>query len=814
MGFGKAGLLSGKAGLNLLIPPPCVAGIFIAALVLSVVPRVTLEAPAATPLFEDRHGAFLSEGSNQYDRLGFWDIPIPIPERIRQCILTVEDRRFYRHVGVDLKALMRVIYRNLFAGEHQGGSTIAMQVARMQTPSRRSLWNKLVETVTAVMLTQRFSREAVLAHYMKIVPQGNQVYGFAYAARRYFRKPIEDLSWAEAALLASLPRAPDTYNLFRFDGFLKAISRARMILGLLDREKIIDPETYKQAMKELNRMRTPVRETRPEHSYHFIFRLLDNYKPLQAGSYTRPIRTTLDTNIQEYLESLARYAMLRYRPYGAGNIAMMVVDRKTGEILGYIGSESYFDENYGGSINYAHTPRSSGSTLKPFLYALGLERGLYTPASILADLPLHIVNTSGEFSFSYSNFDEAVLGPMLYRRALANSRNIPTVRVLETVGIKETYDFFRQLGLHDGRLPPGHYGYGLALGGLFVTLEDLIRCYGILANEGKDFYLKWLFSRDPSEEPLQTQGPADQGQTPDEGKTGDPILLEATARQLSLFLSDPLARLPSFPRLSTLEVPFPVAIKTGTSFGFRDAWSMAYSSRYIVGVWIGHPENARMNHVGSLQSSGLVQSIFRYLQPEESRGINQEPFPPPRDNVPVRLCPLSGQRASEHCPMVTLEYLQPGTEPQTLCQVHRPFAVDRETGTLADALTPPGRIVTQTYTVLPPEYATWGAKRGYGEPPVRSYYRPEASVRIVEPPNGSRYLIDPEIPRVFQTLALRADVSPSVPEIVWYVDGEEYRRVAYPYETRWSLSSGEHTFQARFSRSSVASDLVSIRIAD
>ncbi len=777
----------------LLIPHAvAAAGIAVAAcaLMTAVSARARLDSPPETPLFEDRYGRYLAESSTGHDLLGFWEVPAPTPKRISRCLLAIEDKRFYKHAGVDARALLRALSNNLFQGRREGASTIPMQVARLRHPSPRTLGNKLLEIAEAFVLIKRYGHEAVFRHYMKIVPLGNQIHGFAYAARRYFQKPLEDLSWTEAAILAALPKAPGAMNLYSHRGFLSSMSRGNLILELLLQEGILDSQAYRQSLRELSRRYTPLRPRRPEHSYHVILRLLESY---EAGAgLSKPKRTTLDMDLQAFLQGLASRAMKKYRPYGAGNTAMIVVDRQNGDVLAYLGSENYFDERFSGSIDYVRTLRSSGSTLKPFLYALGLQTRTFSPASILADLPLSILDPGGRRLISYSNVDDEFLGPMLYRRALANSRNIPTIRVLAQVGLQEAYDFFAAIGLHGAERPAEYYGYGLVLGGLYVTLEDLVRAYGILAGGGKEFRLRWFLEDDP--------------------EVANRILSEATARQISLFLSDPLARLPTFSRLSSLEFPFPVAIKTGTSQGYRDAWSMAYSSKYVVGTWLGHPDNQRMNHVGSSAASELVQQILLYLQPEESRGINEQPFPPPRNHVPVRLCRLSGDLAGPDCPQVALEYFPDTAVPGVICRQHQRFAVDKRSGRLADSRTPPRYVKTQVFAALQPEYSAWAEKNGFVRPPLDASPR-ETSIKIVQPTHGSRLLIDPETPADFQTLALLAEVEPSVPSIVWFVDGEQYRQTDYPYQTRWRLEEGTHTFQAKFLRANIFSEIVSVRVS-
>ncbi len=286
------------------------------------------------------------------------------------------------------------------------------------------------------------------------------------------------------------------------------------------------------------------------------------------------------------------------------------------------------------------------------------------------------------------------------------------------------------------------------------------------------------------------------------------------ARQVALFLSDPLARLPSFNRMGVLEYLFPVAIKTGTSQGYRDAWAVAWTSRYIVGAWIGHPNNDRMKDVSGLAAAGVVKRIMLHLHPEENRGVHETPFPPPRGFKAVKLCALSGQRATDLCSEVTLEYFKPGTEPVSECGVHHRYPIDRRTGALADTHTPSSEVELKTFIVLPPEFSAWAAAQGYEKPPAAVQEIPHASVEIRSPVDHSQVLLDPETPRQFQTLALKAKVTPAIPKIIWIVDGKELAPVSYPYVFRWPLAPGEHTFQARFPRANVQSDVVTISVSE
>ena len=784
---------------SLIIVAGLLITVFALLLLHEVHGRSKLVSPTATPIFTDRYGAFLAEGTADKNApLGFWDPPTVLPERIVACLLAVEDKRYYEHLGVDLRSLLRALVNNLSGGPRQGASTIAMQVARLQRPGARTLWKKACEMGTAVWLNRKYGHESVLRHYLKIVPQGNRIHGVAYAAQRYFQKPLADLSWAEASVLASLPRAPGKMNLYRFEGRRRAFERATLILNLLHNNRTLDEESLARSQRQLNSLEIPIKESRPYHSYHAILRLQEEING--TASYTKPVSTTLDLPLQEVVNGIAGEAMEHLRQRGAGNLAVIVAERETGAIQSYLGSDFYADTDFSGAINYATTPRSAGSTLKPFIYALGMEAGAFSPASVLADLPFNLVHSRGQYSIA--NYDERHLGPMLYRKALANSRNVPAVHLLKTVGLAKTYDLFRELGLAKDDRSASVYGLGLAIGGLYVTLEDLVAAYGVLANDGEAFRLRWFETADQ--------------------ETLSQLIPEDVARQITLFLSDPLARLPTFTRMGPLEYPFPVAVKTGTSQGFRDAWAVAYSSKYIVGAWIGHPDHERMKQVAGLDAARLVKAILLFLHPKERRGVDEKLFPPPQLHQDsegstgyqlVKLCPLSGELATEACSEVVLEYLPLETEPAASCKVHQSFAVDRRTGTLAGPMTPPERVEIRSYAVLPPQFAAWGTMHGYGPPPSPSTESPSVSIAIKEPIDGSVFRFHPDTPQQLQSIALRANVTPTVPEIVWYVDGEPFQKVSYPYTTRWHLCAGSHAVQARFPHADVQSGIITITVA-
>jgi penicillin-binding protein 1C len=754
--------------------------------------RARLFSPPPTPIIEDAKGGYLTEGAGAYSDFGYWEVNGPLNRRIVLCLSAAEDRRYFSHWGVDFISLARSLFNNLRGEDRQGGSTLAMQVARLEYPAPRTVLNKALEMSTALFLVQKYGRERVLRHYLTIVPQGNQIHGVAYAARRFFRKPLQDVSLAEAAVLCSLPREPGHMNVFTHKGFELARERARLILRLLAGRGEIDREELESALRQLGAMPMPVRELRPSNSYHYVLRLLQEEAAKGRQSYAGPLRATLDPDIQDLLQQTAQSALAENSRLDAHNVSIIVAERSTGEVRGYVGSSDFYDTASSGSIDYARTPRSSGSALKPLLFAFGLDRGVFTPASVLPDLPFAVLSPRGEYRAA--NFDDAYLGPMLYRRALANSRNIPALRVLEGVGMPQFFELARRLGLaRDDTHDSFYYGYGLAIGGLYVTLCDLVAAYGALANDGRELALR--FFSEPG--------------TPAPGRQ---VFSSYASREVSLFLSDDTARLPSFPRMSVLEFPFPVAIKTGTSQGFRDAWTVAYSSKYIVGLWMGNADNHPMNHVAGVVSAVYAARIMKRLHPLQEEGIDATPFAPPEGTVSARICAMSGAEAGPDCPATTVEHFRPQDVPRELCTVHRRIAVDVRTGRPAGARTPPSRVALRPSVVLPAIYSLWGARRGLGDPSPDEGGVEHSILEITCPATGARYLLDPGIPGRFQTISLEASVRPRREGIDWYVDGALLTHAGFPYAARLPLTRGRHRIQAAAAATDTRSPAVTITV--
>ncbi|MCA9571176.1 MAG: transglycosylase domain-containing protein, partial [Myxococcales bacterium] len=648
-------------------------------------------------LLRDRHRAYLGEVNVPTDgRLGFWR-PGEGAERVVMATLAIEDRRFDEHPGVDPRAVARALRQNLGNGERiSGASTVAMQVARLQDPGPRTWTRKALEAVTALLLVDRFGREAVLEQYLTLAPYGNNVHGVRYAARRLFDKPLADLTWAEASLLAGLPQAPGSMNPYDPRGRRLAVRRAGRVLDQLALQGTITAEERAIAAEELDHLRPIPRPHRPDVALH----LLEALDGLPADAPEQ--RTTVDLELQEALDAVLVDAVTRFRSRGAEQAAVVVVERETLAVRASVGSIG-FEGTYGGAIDFTRTPRTPGSALKPFVYARALDLGVLTPDRILDDLQ--------QGPDGIRNADQDFLGPLLPRQALANSRNVPAVGLAREIGLDALYATFRDLGLHDGTLRADHYGAGIALGGMPVTLLDLTRAYGALANDGRLRDLRWL-----EDAPLAA---------------GEAVVSEEHAQLVRTWLADPAARSPTFPRGGPLERGTPVAFKTGTSPDHRDSWAMAITDGHVVGVWLGHPDWRPMRGLTGYRGAGSVLAeVLDLLEPHGSGT-----FAGPEGWEATSVCALTGQLATPQCDTPRTELFAPDAVPAHAC-----------TGHVVEG----GRVVLD----LPPRYGPWLVSRHL---PTAHPVLPDdapVSVELLAPADGIAVMADPDMPEGQSTLRL------------------------------------------------------------
>jgi penicillin-binding protein 1C len=772
--------------------------------------------------------------------------------------LAAEDRRFREHIGVDFKSVGRAFVNNYIKRNgFSGASTIAMQTARLQRGGSSNLFSKVRDSFAAVWLTLFYGRERVLRQYVSISPYGNRIAGAPCASRRYFRKPVQDLSLAESALLVSIPRAPGRMNLFNRAGFAAARSRALFVIGRCAKYGWIDSTEYRQSATELREFVIPPKDVRDEASIHVALKYTKmlhdavggagigrgginnrsvNDKKINGKSIDSKgidnkgingkvinkksidnisindveetdigdsvvshglVVSSIDLDLQRRVQRELADHLHSYKSRDVENGAVIVLDKNSGQVLAYVGSGGYFSSDLG-MHDYAATKRSTGSLMKPFIYALGMEELGYTAATVLKDINYDF--GEGARSFIPVNSDRQYQGPILYKYALANSRNIPAVQLLKEIGVNKVYERLGALGLaeKDGRWD--YYGLGLSIGGLYCGLTSVARAYLTLGNDGKYGELAWL--RDRTSRRRQALTPQ-------------------SARMVQRFLADPQARLPTFPRDGNFEYQFAAAVKTGTSEGFRDAWCVAWSGSYLVAAWVGNADNRSMKRLTGYEGAApLVKKIMLHLHPERRDGLYEGGFPVPDGWSPFSICRLTGMLADENTPYVTSDYFAPGTEPAEVSAVLRVLPVDRRNDLLGDKRCPKQHLEYRRFLSLPPEYEPWG--RAYGlpiAPRLRSPLCPggedlpaDYALEITWPRSGARFFVDPETPPDQAFLPVNCVVEPEARSLLWFVNGEEHTVTSPPHTLRLPFKSGKYAVQAEVSGTPVRSKVVRFEV--
>ena len=616
----------------------------------------------------------------------------------REATLLYEDRSFYRHPGVDPLALARAAWTTYVRRTRVvGGSTITMQLARLRFDlDTRSVFGKLVQSARALQLERHYGKAEILEAYLNLAPYGGSIEGIGTASRIYFDKPASALSLGEALALAVIPQNPTDRFPVRAAGRAELLAaRERLLAAWLSAAGDADPGTIARA-RLVPGFRSPARL--PSHAPHFV----RDHVPYDGGAR---IRTTLDLDLQGLVEARIAEHVERRRRDGIVNAAAMLVDARRMEVLALVGSAGFFDAAIAGQVNGVRAPRSPGSTLKPLLYALALDAGLIHPMTLLEDAPRRYA------AYTPENFDRGFLGPVFARDALVYSRNVPAVGLLVDLGVERFRDWLHDAGVTDLR-PAADYGLALALGGSEITMEELTRLYAILAGGGvwRDFTVvsgsvpgtRQLMrgagpSRSPAEGSLMrgagpSRSPAEGSLMRGAGPSRSPRLLSEEASFLVLDMLRDVAR-PDQPVRGFDERPT-VAWKTGTSFGFRDAWSVGVIGHYVLAVWVGNFDgSANPALVGREAAAPLFFAIADSLpapavggeSPREARpwwAVQDESSGTPGalNLRQVEVCATTGDLPGPHCPRTTRSWFIPGVSPIRVSTVYRAIDIDRRTG--------------------------------------------------------------------------------------------------------------------------------------
>jgi penicillin-binding protein 1C len=703
----------------------------------------------------DRHGLPLratraADGSRvewiAYDRID--------PDLIN-AFVAVEDRRFWDHGGVDVLAVARAARQNLRARRvTSGASTITMQLARLLHPERPG---KLSQALWALRLERQLSKREILEQYLNRVHLGQAAMGVGAATLLYFGASASEVSVAQAAMLAGIAHAPSRDN--PVASRRRAFVRRSLALQRMQRLGYATPNDVAHAGDET------FERVRPASAFvapHFTTRAL----LAMGGEPARgSVRTSLDLRLQTALEGEVRHTVEILANRGVKHAAAVVLDNASGEVLAWVGSPDFWASR-DGQTDMVVSPRQPGSALKPFLYALALDRG-YTAATVLADIPKAFATAAGPYQ--PRNYDRRFRGPVRVREALASSYNVPAVDVAATLGAGSVLNVLHLAGFASLSRDAEHYGIGLSLGNGDVSLIELANGYRALANGGVWNAWRWRAARP--------------GETARESRRVVSAMSSAIVLDI---LRDPSARIPGFGTSTPFDFPFPVAVKTGTSRHFTDNWAVGTTRNFTVAVWAGNFSGKPMEGVSGVTGAGpllhrAMMTTAKFVAP----GALISPADVGAVSAPV--CRLSGMRATPECEQL-IEWFPPGRVPA-----------------MPDTWERAGRVQ------LPDAFAAWaaqGLETSLASNSDASRQRSDSSraaplFRIVSPVDGDRYALPTGIEARYATIALRA-AGARGDSVRWFVDGRRFER------HRWPLTPGEHVIRAVADRGATASVTITV----
>ena len=653
--------------------------------------------------------------SVRLDEVGPWVVP---------ALIAAEDKRFYQHPGIDPLAILRAIIQDITSKQIvSGASTISSQVVRLIESRPRNWRSKLIEAFRALQMERLLTKKQILEQYLNRAPFGSDIVGVEAASLRYFGKSTRDLSLSEAALLVGLPQAPSR---LRPDRHLDQACRRRdTVLSRMAERGFINDEQRRAARAQ------PIACCRREailRSPHFCDLVEARY------GAQRSARTTLDERLQQIAEDVLAGHARQLSQKDISNGAIVIIEVSTGAVRAMVGSPDFRDDRHAGQVNAAVARRSPGSALKPFVYAMAIDEGICTPATVLADVPMIFP------AYRPENFDREFLGPVTVREALVRSLNIPALTLTEQVGQENFMHLLRRAGFTTLEKPCAHYGLGVVLGSGEVTLLELANAYACLARLGT--YRPYRLLEKEKTNPPTRLFSAEAAYLVAEMLSGDERALEVCGHAADVKL----------PR---------VAWKTGTSSGFRDAWTVAYNPDYVVSVWLGnHDGHGSSDLVGNEAAAPLAYDIFRRLYPD-----GEGPWFHSPDGLKTRLvCARSGLPSNEYCGAVVPDPYIPGISATRECAVHQRVPFNRQ-------------------TQLP---VRWGALND----DRRTVERDARQFRITAPVSGEVFCLIGNVATIKQEIALSISTDSASEKLYWFVDGVMFRACEPGQTVFWPLKKG------------------------
>jgi len=713
-------------------------------------PRTLFNEPYST-VIESKEGNLLGA---KIARDGQWRFPASdsIPEKFQQCIIAFEDQHFYKHPGFNPISMWNAFRQNSKANRVvRGGSTLTQQVIRLSRKGKnRTYVEKGIELVLATRLEVRHSKTKILELYAAHAPFGSNIVGLEMASWRYFGVKSHQLSWAETATLAVLPNAPSL--IYPGKNQEKLLNKRNRLLLKLYENKIIDQMTYDLALQEsLPQKPYDLPQTAPH--------LLQRVAKRNEG---KRIETTINLALQERVNQIVKNYYTQYKQNEVHNIAVLVIDVQTRNVISYVGN-SPTDANHQKDVDIITAARSTGSILKPLLYAAMLDEGELLPNTLIPDIPTQISGYNPQnFNFSYD-------GAVPAQRALSRSLNIPAVLMLQDYGVNRFYEQLQKYQLKNINKPPNHYGLSLILGGAESNLWDLCRTYAGLTSTlnyytfNESSYRKNEFSN------LNFYN----GTTLDFGKSSfQKNHVGAGAIYLTYQAMKEVNRPEGDEAWRFYDSSLPIAWKTGTSFGNRDAWAIGTSSRYVVGIWVGNATGeGRPSLTGVSSAAPILFDVFTLLPKTPW-------FQKPLNAIEqVDVCEKSGHLASEICPKVK-QWIPLSGKQTKICPYHKIIHLDAtETYRVNASCEPIETMISKPWFVLPPVMEWYYKSKNIDYwvlPPYRSDCATiqAGTMDFIYPKSNSKIYLTKNFTSEIQPVILKVAHSQPAMKLFWYVDNE------------------------------------------
>ncbi|MEO1262209.1 MAG: penicillin-binding protein 1C [Bacteroidota bacterium] len=703
-----------------------------------------------------------------------------VPKKFEIALLTFEDKRFYSHFGVDIRAIGRALSQNVKAKKIvSGGSTISMQVIRLSNnQKKRTLFRKLIEMIKAVRLEIKYHKKEILHLYASNAPFGGNVVGLDAASWRYFGKKSDQLSWAESVTLAILPNSPALIHPGRNRLSLKR--KRNRLLKRLFKNKIIDSLNYQLALDEpLPDKPYPI----PQLAPHLVQKLAMD----DDESYLK--KTSINVDLQIAVNNIAQRNCNILKNNEIHNLAVMVIDVDTKKVLAYVGNEKTTGFQHASSVDIIQSPRSSGSILKPLLYALMLQEGAILPNTLISDIPTYL---SG---FRPENFSKTYDGVIPANTALSRSLNIPFVKMLQQYGVEKFHYNLKKHGVTTLTNGPNHYGLSLVLGGAETTLWDLTTIYASMGKRLKDFYKNngRYDENDFNKASIRRYSTADKQKSQLRENTA---FLNASATWLTFEAMRNLERPNQEGDWQRFENVKNIAWKTGTSYGFRDAWAIGVSPNHCVGVWVGNADGeGRPGITGVKAAAPILFEVFGLFP-------STDWFDQPFDEMHLlETCKSSGNIAKHGCP-VDSQWVTKNYQTASPCSNHQLFFLDQSEKWLVNkncSITSLQEPKERFWFILPPVEAHYYSPKHPDYQPLPALHpscpsntNTSQKIQLIYPPLKAKLLVPVELDGKKGKAVFKAVHENKNSTLHWHIDREYIGSTKEIHEVEVSPNIGMH----------------------